>query len=123
MEMIPPGQPDLGNPAEALAVRGKFKFPNLMIFPRELREAIPPEYDSRALVFDSVSGSKGVSPTPVGGMAGEHTVDWGKRTRVEFLVHETGKLDGKFTIAADLDAATARALGQFLIDLANASEA
>ena len=41
----------------------------------------------------------------------------------ELLVHETGKLDGKFALIADLDTETTRALGQFLIDLADSAEA
>lgn len=115
MELVPTGPPNL-------PLTGKFKFPNVMIFPRELRDAIPPEHDSRALVFDSVSGSKGIIPIPVSGMIDAERIAWGSRARIDFLVHETGKLDGKFTISADLDSATARALGQFLIDLANQSE-
>jgi hypothetical protein len=59
----------------------------------------------------------------VSGMIGEEHFDFGPRTRTEVLVHETGKLDGQFTLLLDLDSATTRALGEFFVDLANRAEA
>jgi hypothetical protein len=46
----------------------------------------------------------------------------GSRAQVQFIVHETGKLTGEFVLSVDLDSTTTRALGQFLIDLADRSE-
>jgi hypothetical protein len=45
------------------------------------------------------------------------------RANLHFLVYETGKLDGKFTLLVDLDSTTTRALGQFLIELADQTDA
>ncbi len=100
---------------------GKSRWPNMIVFPKELRDAIP-VYGSRALVFDSVSATSHTSPISVSGMTGEELFDFGPRTRIDLLVHETGKLDGKFTLPVDLDSATTRALGEFLVDLANRAE-
>jgi hypothetical protein len=101
--------------------RGPSKWPNTITFPKELKDAIP-DYALRVLVFDSVSGShydgkefarlldrNASSPIP--------------RTILKLLIHETGKLNGEFNLVADLDAPTTRALGEFLIDLANRAEA
>jgi hypothetical protein len=44
------------------------------------------------------------------------------RAQLQMLVHETGKLDGKFTLLVDLDAETTRALGKFLVELADEAE-
>ncbi len=55
-------------------------------------------------------------------MIGETLVDYGTRTQIHFLVHETGKLDGQFTLLVDLDSGTTRALGKFLIELADQAE-
>jgi hypothetical protein len=109
-------------PSPRLAIRGKSRWPNMIVFPRELRDAIP-DYGARALVFDSVGGSHARSPVTLSGMIGEMVVDAGLRARLQFLVHETGKLDGKFTLLVDLDRETTRALGQFLIELADRAEA
>jgi hypothetical protein len=56
-------------------------------------------------------------------MIGETQFDFGARTQLRLFVHETGKLDGQFTLLVDLDSETTRALGKFLIDLADQSEA
>jgi hypothetical protein len=106
---------------QSLAIRGNVRWPNVIVFPRELREAIP-SYGARALVFDSVSGAQHVSPISVAWMIGEKLCNFGPRTRTELLVHETGKLDGQFRLLLDLDAATTRALGKFLVDLADRAE-
>jgi hypothetical protein len=91
------------------------------VFPKELRDAIP-DYGSRALVFDSVDGSPSHAPVSISGMIGESQFDFGARTQIHLLVHETGKLDGRFTLLVDLDSETTRALGKFLIELADQSE-
>ena len=93
-----------------VSIRGKSRWPNMFYFPKELRDAIP-HYGTRALVFDSVRGS-----------TGEHPFTQGARAQVQFIVHETGKLTGEFALLVDLDSTTARALGQFLIDLAERAE-
>ena len=94
-----------------LSIRGNSRWPNMFILPKEIRDAIP-SYGARALVFDAVRGSTGA-----------YRSDLGSRASVQFIVHETGKLDGEFTLFMDLDSATTRALGQFLIDLADRVEA
>ncbi len=106
---------------QSLAIRKNVQWQNTIIFPMELRDAIP-SYGARALVFDSVSGAHHVTPISVSGMLGEHQFDFGPRTRTELLVHETGKFDGQFRLLLDLDAATTRALGKFLVDLADRAE-
>lgn len=55
-------------------------------------------------------------------MIGEAQFSFGARTQLRLLVHETGKLDGQFTLLVDLDSETTRALGEFLIELADQSE-
>lgn len=104
-----------------LAIRSKSRWPNMIVFPKELRDAIP-DYGPRALVFDSVSGSPSNAPVPIAGMIGETLLDYGARTKIHFLVHETGKLDGQFNLLVDLDSETTRALGQFLVELADQAE-
>ena len=104
MELTKPG---------GLAKQGESRWPNMFIFPKELREAIP-EYGARALAFDAVSGS------PNRGLAG---IPCGKpRAQVRFLVHETGAFDGKYSLLLDIDAETLRALGHFLVKLADQAE-
>jgi hypothetical protein len=46
------------------AIRSKSLWPNTIVFPKELRDAIP-DYGSRALVFDSVSGSPSNAPVSI----------------------------------------------------------
>ncbi len=111
---------DLTKPPN-LALSGKTPWPNLFVFPKELRDAIP-EYGPRALMFDAVSGSTGNLPSEISGLSGTLPFEIKPRAQAQFLVHETGKLDGKFVLWMDLDSATMRALGQFLIDLANRAE-
>jgi len=112
---------DLTKPPN-LALRGKTAWPNLFVFPKELRDAIP-EYGHRALVFDAVSGSTGNLPAEISGLTGAMPFEITPRAQAQFLVHETGKLDGKFVLWVDLDSTTMRALGQFLIELADRAEA
>ena len=112
---------DLTKPPN-LALRGTTAWPNLFVFPKELRAAIP-EYGHRALVFDAVSGSTDNLPAEISGLNGAMPFEIAPRAQAKFLVHETGKLDGKFVLSADLDSTTMRALGQFLIKLADRAEA
>ena len=109
-------------PQSGVFVRSKSRWPNMIVFPKELREAIP-EYGSRALVFDSVTESHFNAPATTSGVIDENLFNMGARARIQLLVHETGKLEGKFALIADLDTETTRALGQFLIDLADRAEA
>ncbi len=110
MELSKPG---------GLAKPGDPRWPNMFIFPQELRDAIP-EYGGRALVFDAVSGKPSRNPAwfvqqpdPSRGEA---------RANVRFLVHETGAFEGKFPLVLDIDAATLRALGKFFVELADQAE-
>jgi hypothetical protein len=112
MDLIPEGNSP---------IRSKSHWPNMIVFPKELRDAIP-EYGSRALVFDSVSESHPSAPVPVSGMTDTAMFDMGARAQIQLLVHETGNLKGKFTLIADLDTETTRALGRFLIDLADRAD-
>ena len=106
----------------SLTARGRAAWPNLFVFPKELRDAIP-EYGARALAFDGVSGSTGNLPAQLSGLAGATQFEIGPRAQAQFLVHESGKLDGRFTLWVDLDSTTMRALGQFLLELADRAEA
>ncbi|HEY6391766.1 MAG TPA: hypothetical protein VIX89_10840 [Bryobacteraceae bacterium] len=85
----------------------KWVFPNAMVFPHELRDAIPgsdlPGCD-RALILASVDGS--CRATPEGG-----------RVRLNFEVKESGKLTGTFKVYADMEADAARALSATLLGL------
>jgi hypothetical protein len=92
------------------------------VFPKELRDAIP-DYGARALVFDAVSGSTNNLPAEISGLSGAMPFEVGPRAQAQFLVHESGKLAGKFVLWVDLDSATMRALGQFMVELADRAEA
>jgi len=85
----------------------KWLFPNAMVFPHELRDAIPgpdlPGCD-RALILASIDGS--CRATPDGG-----------RVRLNFEVKEGGKLKGTFKVYADMEADAARALSATLLGL------
>lgn len=96
-------------------------YPNMVIFPRALREAIP-EYGDRALVFDAVTGAKENLPAAIAGLTGASRFAIAPRAQAKFVVHETGKLDGQYAIWMDLDTETMRALGRFLMDLADQAE-
>jgi hypothetical protein len=110
-----------GSAQEGLSIRGKSRWPNTIVFPRELRDAIP-VYGSRALLFDAVSGTSHNAPVASSGMTGEEFFNFGPLARAEFTIHETGKLNGRYTLLVDLDSTTMRALGEFLIDLADRAE-
>jgi len=81
---------------------------NTIMFPRELRDAIPdlPTYAGRVLELESIDGR--LSDTPL----------FGPRVHVKMVVAETGKLKGKFTVRVDLQADAARALAETLLQLA-----
>jgi hypothetical protein len=111
MELTPPNLP----------TRSDAPWPNMIIFPQELKKAIP-DYGSRALVFGSVSGFVGTSPVSVAGMVDETAFDMGRRTQLQLVVHETGALQGEFKVLIDLDTVTTRDLGEFLIRLADRAE-
>lgn len=85
-------------------------WPNMFIFPTQLREMIP-HYGPRALVVDEVTG------TPNYGLESGSSPR-ATRAVVQFAVHETGKLEGSVPVYLDVDGPTLRALGQFLLDLA-----
>jgi hypothetical protein len=82
-------------------------FPNAMVFPHGLRDAIPgsdlPGCD-RALILASIDGS--CRQTPDGG-----------RVRLNFEVKESGKLTRTFKVYADMEADAARALSATLLGL------
>src|SRR5262245_46191006 len=100
-----------------LALNGPSSYPNLFVFPKELRDAIP-EYGPRALVFDEVSGATGNLPAAIAGLRGAMPFDIAPRAQAQFVVHESGKLNGRFLVSMDLDSTTMRALGEFLLELA-----
>ena len=123
---MPSGELKLGCmeliPSSEFAIARKSQWPNTITFPKELKPAIP-DYGPRVLVFDSVSGSH-YDGTSIASMIGRPAPDTlVPRTCLELLVHETGKLDGRFSLHVDLDAETTRALGKFLVDLADRAEA
>src|SRR5260370_1827372 len=76
----------------------KWLFPNAMVFPHDLRDAIPgpdlPGCD-RALILASIDGTS--RPTPDGG-----------RLRLNFQVKESRKLKETFNIDASIDATPTR---------------
>ena len=68
-----------------------------LVFPKELRDAIP-DYGALALVFDAVSGSTNNLPAGISTVAGATPFEAGPRAQARFLVHVSGKLDGKFVV-------------------------
>lgn len=76
------------------------RWPNMFIFPKELRDAIP-DYGARALVFDAVSGTPTRGPAFLAGSPAAEALADGPRAQVRFLVHETGAYDGKFPLLLD----------------------
>ena len=109
MELTTPGRP-----AQSDASR----WPNMFIFPKELRDAIP-EYGGRALVFDAVSGAPSRSPA---WFLRPEAAGADPRAHVRFLVHETGGFDVEFQLVMDVDSETLRALGKFFVDLADQAD-
>ena len=104
-----------------LTLGGRPSYPNFFVFPKEIRDAIP-EYGPRALVFDEVSGTTSNLPAAIAGLRGATPFDVIPRAQAQFVVHESGKLNGRFLVSMDLDSATMRALGQFLLGLAQRAE-
>ncbi len=105
----------------AASLRRRRRIPNSIIFPKELREAIP-SHSPRALQFDRVSATANpgllfaslTNPEFLAAAGYEIT----PRVRLSLLAHETGKLNGQFEIGLDIDAETLRALGEFFVKLA-----
>src|SRR5690349_4263868 len=102
---------ELTPPPKAPA-RSSSEWPNTITFPKELRDAIP-DYAPRALVFDCVTGTH-YDGSKFSRLLGRPYRGKGARTRLTFLVHETGKLKGEFDLLVDMDTDTTRALGQYL---------
>lgn len=85
----------------------KWIYPNKMIFPQALRDAIPgPELPGcdRALVLAAIDGANLDTPA-------------GPFVRLNFRLEETGKLTGVFDVHADLNLDAARALASTLQQL------
>ena len=106
------------------AVRKTKQLSNTIAFPKELRDAIP-VHSSRLLEFDRVTGTTNQSWA-------SYNPEWLKaagfdtsknRAQISLLAHETGRLSGQFEIGIDLDTETMRALGKFLITLADDADA
>lgn len=85
-------------------------WPNLFIFPEELREMIP-NCGPRALVVGEVTGE------PNHGLASGFGPS-ATRAVVRFVVHESGKIGSRVPVYLDMDGPTLRSLGQFLTELA-----
>lgn len=83
-----------------------------MVFPQNLRDAIPdmPTCTGRVLVLDSFD------------LHSIHTDVTGPRVSAVLVVKETGKLTGTFEILLDLKAEAARLLAQKLNELADEAE-
>lgn len=86
--------------------------PNRILFPRNVRAAIPdmPTCVGRELVVDSISGH----PT--------RTPWFGEGVEVRVLAKETGKLTGEFVITLHLAPDAARGLAETLTRLADQAE-
>jgi hypothetical protein len=84
--------------------------PNTMLFPRELREAIPnlPTCIGRVLDLTLVEG---------------HNPELGPPVALRLLLQETGKLTGEFTVRLGLQVEAARALAAMLTQLADQADA
>ena len=87
------------------------QWPNLVTFPRALRDAIPTE------------------PTMVGRVLNLSEVDAepshayrGPRVQLRLTVEESGKLTGKFPLLMDLDVNAARQLAATLVEIAGRAE-
>ncbi len=89
--------------------RGLFR-KNWMVFPRELRAAIPDLHGGRVLELDSLSGN--ASDTPL----------FGSLVEVKLVVKETGNLQGEFVLTMALQAEAARQLAATLTELADRAE-
>src|SRR5947209_3485733 len=85
-------------------------WPNTMIFPQALREAIPELCNGRALQVDSIDGHA------------SNTQLIGPRVQAKFVTRETGSLHGVYDIWLDLDTAAARLLAETLLRLSDEAE-
>ena len=85
---------------------------NTMSFPRELREAIPdlPTCVGRVLELDAISSEA------------TNRALFGPHVHLKFVVKETGKLKGEFTVGVSLQVESARALAATLTQLADQAE-
>lgn len=85
--------------------------PNRIFLPQELRKAIPdlPTCLGRDLELSSINAKKG------------KTLWFGKRVELELLARETGKLKGEFVVHVGLSIDAAKALGELLVKLADAT--
>src|SRR5262249_53370180 len=83
--------------------------PSTMMFPKELRGAIPelPTCSGRVLVLDAMHAEPVMPPWP------------GPRIHLRLLVKETGKLSGKLPLLMDLEPEAARTLAKTLSELAD----
>jgi hypothetical protein len=86
------------------AVARKLQLVNNVIFPQELRDAIPDHQPSvgRCLKLDSVDAQAA------------HTVEWGRRVQIKLRVCETGKLSGQFDVWVDVQVDAAKALVELI---------
>ena len=85
---------------------------NYMIFPAELRNAIPdlPTYVGRALELTTTQGNA------------SNTKLFGTCVHLLLELRETGKLKGRFTVRMDLEVEAARAMAESLLELAYRAE-
>jgi hypothetical protein len=83
---------------------------NWMVFPRELRSAIPDLHGGRILEIDSLSGNS------------SNTRLFGSLVEVKLVVKETGELRGTFVLSVALQADAARQLAATLTQLADQAE-
>ena len=85
--------------------------PNTLSFPHEIRDAIPDlPTCGRILVLATMDGQT------------QHTVEFGPRVQMQFLLKETGKLTGVFPVWLDIDVESARGLATALHTLADQAE-
>jgi hypothetical protein len=83
---------------------------NTMLFPRELRDAIPDLHGGRLLLLDAMDAEPSNSQM------------FGPRVHLKLNVKETGKLKGVFTVRLDLESEAARALAANLTELADQAD-
>ena len=87
-------------------------WPNMMYFPQALRDAIPTFQPclGRSLRLASIEGQC------------QHSVEFGRRVLIRFLVEETGRQRTEFEVYAEVDVEAARALAESLRLLADQVE-
>jgi hypothetical protein len=83
----------------------KLRMTNSVMFPRELRDAIPDHKPSagRVLKLESVAAQAA------------NTIEWGRRVHIKLEVCETGTLSGKFDVLVDIEVDAAKATGQTIL--------